>query len=105
MLKNMWSDVEKRSSIINKMKEVMQSQEYKDKLAQGIKEYYSENMSVGEIRSLTLKKFYKENPDARKLISKRSKELWDNKEYRLKFINENYNHHRDIAKKAWQDES
>ena len=45
MSKNMWSDVEKRSSIINKMKEVMQSQEYKDKLAQGIKEYYSENMS------------------------------------------------------------
>ena len=105
MSKNMWSDVEKRSSIINKMKEVMQSQEYKDKLAQGIKEYYSENMSVGEIRSLTLKKFYKENPDARKLISKRSKELWDNKEYRSKFINENYNHHSDIAKKAWQDES
>ena len=107
--RKMWADKSKREEIIRRIKEVTNTQELKEKRSIARKKYIQEHPNELEIVSKRLKEFYINNPEARETSSKRTKELWQTKEYRDKFFaklsnrefNTNPTYFSKIAKKAW----
>lgn len=101
--KKMWKDPEKRKEIIERIYKSLQPIEVRKKISEGIILTYKERPESIKIRAQKLKDYHKNNPNARREISKRSKNLWKDEKYRSKFVNGAYNHFSSMAKILWKD--
>ncbi|MBI2672408.1 DNA gyrase subunit A [Candidatus Woesearchaeota archaeon] len=106
--KKMWSDESKRIEIINRMKEVINTPEKKEKISKRIKEYYQNHPEAKKLISERSKNLWKDE-NYRSNIIKKNKEKWQNPEYRKNFFSKittrTYNtdseYFREMGKKAW----
>ncbi len=101
--KKMWANSEKRKEIINKMKESV-TPERRANHSKVQRARIINNPGIREEVSKRFKELYKNEPDRKKIISERNKILWEDKKYKSKFVNDDYNHFSSMAKKAWQNE-
>lgn len=100
-LKILWSDPNKRIRILKNLRKAMKSKDVRKKISDGILKYNINHPESSQNRIKNPKEFYKNNPQAREIISKRSQAFWKRKDYKAKFITESYNHFSNISKKAW----
>ncbi len=101
--KEMWKNPKMREYIRKRIKESLAPIVVREKISKGYRQTIQENKDIVKRKTEKVREFYRNHPEARQRISQRSKALWQNKEYRSKFINDDYNHLSVIAKKAWKD--